>query len=58
MAQPLSVGALVIRTLSQLYNKPIILLSEIYFYFGEGEYVKKIFKMSECINNYQLKKVF
>ena len=24
MAQPLSVGALVIRTLSQLYNKPII----------------------------------
>ena len=35
----------------KLYNKPIILLCEIYFYFGEGEYVKKIFKMSECINN-------
>ena len=35
----------------KLYNKPIILLCEIYFYFSEGEYVKKIFKMSECINN-------
>ena len=39
------------ENLIKFYNKTIILFCEIYFYFGEGEYVKKIFKMNECISD-------